>query len=170
MVEGLPAGFYVVADPAYIPTEHVLTPYSGANRVDEWNAIFNFYLSQIRIRIEMAFGQMTTQWRILRSPIVTSLENAAKAIECCARLQNFCISEDHEDSTGIEICTVDALTENDVSGTGYTANTARGLMTIDGNSTLCNVIRQSIMDNGFQRPSHNIVRNKIIGNLEIQPW
>ena len=30
---------------------------------------FNFYLSQLRIRIEQTFGMMTTKWRILRQPL-----------------------------------------------------------------------------------------------------
>lgn len=163
-VEALPVGFYVLGDPAYIPTEHMLTPYSGADRDDEGNSIFNFYLSQLRIRIEMAFGQLTTKWRILRSFLTMSLEKASKIIVCCARLQNFYITEDTEDSfEGFQICEVDSLDVNDEAGRGYLPVVADGaqaeLITIQGNSNLRDAIRRSIIEEGYVRPSHNIARN-----------
>jgi DDE superfamily endonuclease len=65
LVVNLPAGFHVVADAAYILSEQTVTPYTGADRHGV-NDIVNFYISQVRIRIEMAFGRLTTKWRILR--------------------------------------------------------------------------------------------------------
>ena len=168
LVERLPLGFYVVGDPAYAPTEHMLTPYSGKHREDECNSMFNFYLSQLRIRIEMAFGQLTTQWRILRSPLTTSLETAGKVVECCARLQNFCITQDHDDtcSAAVEVCTVESLSADDADGLGYmVTETDPGIVAITGKSHLRDIVRQSLSDNGFQRPQYNIVRNKTMPTM-----
>ena len=103
LVEKLPAGFYITGDPAYIPTEHMLTPYSGSQRNDEANDIFNFYLSQLRIRIEMAFGLLTTKWRIFRRPLEGTLENQAKIIETCARLHNLLVCRVAPDKMQTEV-------------------------------------------------------------------
>ena len=67
-IEKLPLGKYIVADNAYICTEHVLTPYSGSQKKDVPKDAYNFFLSQIRIRIEMTFDvwsiseQMAILW------------------------------------------------------------------------------------------------------------
>lgn len=163
LVEALPVGFYVVGDAAYVPTEHMLTPFSGSQRDDEGNSIFNFYLSQLRIRIEMAFGQLTTRWRILRSPLTVSLVKASKVIECCMRLQNFYITEDVEDTFEGEVegCRVDMLAVLDSDGLGYlpTVPDSPALISIQGTSMLRDFIRRKIIDNGYERPVHNIVRN-----------
>lgn len=112
---------YVLGDPAYIPTEHMITPYSGVHGEDEWNSIFNFYLSQLRIRVEMAFGRLTTKWKFLRKPLDVKLENAAKVVESCAKLQNFCITNDSIDIfvDDVEICIIDELPTMDEEGHGY---------------------------------------------------
>jgi hypothetical protein len=35
LIEGLPGGFFVIADNAYVNSEHVITPYAGNNIPDE---------------------------------------------------------------------------------------------------------------------------------------
>jgi DDE superfamily endonuclease len=60
LIEALPIGKYVVGDNAYICTEHLLTPFSGDQRNDNAKDAYNFYLSQLRIRIEMTFVYLST--------------------------------------------------------------------------------------------------------------
>ena len=55
----LAPGRFLIGDAAYELTEHLLTPYTGSQRLDQGKDAFNFYLSQVRTRIEMAFGQLT---------------------------------------------------------------------------------------------------------------
>ena len=74
-IEDLPPGYFVSCDCAYSITEHLLGPYSGPERFLEKNDSFNFYLSQLRIRIEMCFGLMVTKWRILTMPLCIRLCN-----------------------------------------------------------------------------------------------
>lgn len=44
-VDRLPSRYYIVADNAYIVSEHLLTPYSGVHKNNEHKDAFNFYLS-----------------------------------------------------------------------------------------------------------------------------
>jgi hypothetical protein len=55
-INSLPSGFYVVADNAYIVSEHVLIPFSGTQRHVPQNGSYNYFLSQMRICVEQAFG------------------------------------------------------------------------------------------------------------------
>jgi hypothetical protein len=65
------------------------------------NNDFNFYASQCRIRIEMAFGLMQMKWGILRQPQSCSLNNLKYLVHAIARLQNFIINERLGESIGI---------------------------------------------------------------------
>ena len=38
------------------------TPFTGSQQADPTKDAYNFFLSQVRIRIEMAFGLLTTKW------------------------------------------------------------------------------------------------------------
>jgi hypothetical protein len=84
IIDKLPSGLYIAGDAAYILTEHLLVPFTGSCRLDPNKDSFTFYLSQLRIQIEMAFGVLTAKWRCLREKVETSLENSAKLIEACA--------------------------------------------------------------------------------------
>ena len=68
-IEAFPIGFHVVGDPAYTLTEKLLIPYSGPQQAETNNNVFNFFLSQLRIQIEMAFGLLTMKWRIFCRPL-----------------------------------------------------------------------------------------------------
>ena len=45
-------------------SNRMLIPFSVTSRRDDVNMVYNFYLSKLRIRIKMAFGQLTTKWKI----------------------------------------------------------------------------------------------------------
>ena len=48
-IQGLPAGFYMIADNAYTLSEHLLIPYSGTDKKDKSKDAYNFYISQLCI-------------------------------------------------------------------------------------------------------------------------
>ena len=52
IVNNLPYGFYIIGDNAYVISEKSLTPYSGKQKLDLTKDSLNFYVSQLRIRIE----------------------------------------------------------------------------------------------------------------------
>lgn len=95
VVENLPLGLYFVADAAFPLTEHILIPFFSSQRfVSPANDAFNYYLSQMRIRVKMAFGRMVNKFRILSGKINGSLKPVAKVLMACARLHNFIIQRD----------------------------------------------------------------------------
>ena len=55
VLESLPLGHYAVADAAYTLSECILIRYTGAD-IDPAQDSFNYYLFQLRICLEMAFG------------------------------------------------------------------------------------------------------------------
>lgn len=93
-IQSLPPGLYCVADAAYTLDETLLIPFTGVDRNDTAQDAFNFYLSQLRIRVEMAFGRLTSKFRILKGSIVGSLDRVTAVVMACARLHNFIIMMD----------------------------------------------------------------------------
>jgi hypothetical protein len=102
-------GMYVVGDVAYQVSDVMLVPVTGSQREDQGKDAFNFFLSQQYVRIEMAFGLLQTKWCVLNRPLQVSLSTAAKDIEICARLHNFCLCKDY--NTGVALDDVTVLNE-----------------------------------------------------------
>jgi hypothetical protein len=93
LIENLPFGFVVIADAAYSATERICSIYYGVSRSIPLYDNFNYYASQCRIRIEMAFGLMTMKWGILARPLQLSVQQAGLLMHAIARLHNFVINE-----------------------------------------------------------------------------
>ena len=100
-IMALPMGKYLVGDAAYQVSNVVLTPFTGSQRDDAGKDAFNYFLSQHRIRIEMAFGLLQTKWCVLDRPLQVNLATAAKVVQTCARLHNICLREDY--NAGIDL-------------------------------------------------------------------
>jgi DDE superfamily endonuclease len=93
LVEALPQGYICIGDCAYQPSERLVPIFGGDLALKPDNDNFNYFASQLRIRIEMAFGLMTRKWGILQKPLTNQLPNYKHLICCIARLHNFCIDE-----------------------------------------------------------------------------
>ena len=93
IIEQLPGSYCVISDCAYRPTENMVPIFGGAGALDPLNDGWNFYASQCRIRIEMAFGLMKQKWGILNTPLRIRLKNVKRLMVCLARLHNFTINE-----------------------------------------------------------------------------
>lgn len=93
LVENLPDGFVAIADAAYTATEHMCALFYGYQAKKEENDAFNFYASQCRIRIEMAFGLMTMKWELLQKPLKMKMNKIKLHLTAIARLHNFVINE-----------------------------------------------------------------------------
>jgi hypothetical protein len=72
-----------------------MIPFTSADILGEGYRAYNFYLSQLRIRIEMAFGLLTTKWRRLRSILNFATCKNAQIIRVCTKLHNFVIHMAH---------------------------------------------------------------------------
>ena len=80
----------LVGDNAYIKKRYMAVPLKG-QQIGYPDA-YNFYVSQLRITIERAFGALVHRWSILRGPLLIPLPKVAPTIMCLCRLHNFCIN------------------------------------------------------------------------------
>eukprot|EP00644_Phytophthora_capsici_P006369 jgi/Phyca11/127013/e_gw1.66.187.1 len=86
-------GYYCVGDNAYPLSDSLLVPYNKLECKTIQDSDFNFYLSQLRIRIEMSFGLLVNKWQIFKRPLVVDFKNVGKVIKTCVKLHNYCINE-----------------------------------------------------------------------------
>jgi DDE superfamily endonuclease len=80
-IESLPGLFCVIGDCAYMPTEHLVPIYRGDYARIRRN---DFYASQLRIRIEMAFAKMVKKWAILQNKLSIKMENIHRLVVAIA--------------------------------------------------------------------------------------
>lgn len=97
LIEKLPLGYFIAGDNAYTNSEHLLTPFSGTHKEDTRLGNFNFYLSQLRITVERAFGLVTSRFRILKAPLMHKLWKIKLIFMASTVLQNFCINRRDEE-------------------------------------------------------------------------
>ena len=74
-------GFYLVSDALYTLSEVMLISFVGSQRDGPKQDAYKIFLSQLRIRIEMAFGLLQTKWCVLKTNLSTSLELFAQVLE-----------------------------------------------------------------------------------------
>lgn len=171
-IKNLPQGMYFVGDAAYTVSDTLLIPFTGADRDVEQNDIFNFYLSQLRIRIEMAFGLLVNRFRILKRPLEMSLEMNSKTIMACAMLHNYiidgndvCINDrrSFHDSTssllGHQHMDDNQWRDEDADFSYLPTMIEEGYEEMDGVSMTRKAIVDFLQENGYKRPVHNLLRN-----------
>ena len=169
ILKNFPAGkIYFVGDAAYPLSEQLLTPFTGSHRDDANKDSFNYFLSQMRIRIEMEFGYLTSKWPILRTKMQGSLKNISKDVVACACLQNFIIKNDVPTNMEVEEyfekhgTSLQPL-EGTKTGLGFLPSTPEDMVLsqVPGLSLTRNTILNHIASNAYRRPAHNIICNKI---------
>jgi DDE superfamily endonuclease len=167
LIESLPLNCIVVGDNAYMPTERLLTPYCGADGLDFDNATFNFFLSQLRIRIEMCFALLTTKWRILRKHQEGSLETITKVIEACLKLHNYIIDfygATDEQVSSPEVNQSPSRQFSRIVPTDEDDEPIMQLLSIRGTSLTRNALRDYVRARGLSRPGRNVERNTAVPN------
>ena len=116
------------------------------------------------LMIEMAFGLLQTKWSVLKKPLQVNLKTAAKVIETCARLHNFCLREDNtiDPSNDDEAILKDIIPQNGspITGWGYLP-TVEELQQIPGTSIIQEFIIDRIGQLGLCRPTHNLLANRV---------
>ena len=156
MIQNLPLGKYVIGDNAYACSEHLLTPFSGADRLEPKHDNYNFYLSQVRIRIEMAFGYMTQKWQILRKPLKTKLKNTGKVFLVITRLHNFCINKGNIDLTSNKEMDLQSNRQHangDTSTSALMLPVILSVRSVNGTSIMRERVVEHIFNKGLQRPN-----------------
>ena len=193
VIESLELGDFIVGDAAYTLTEHLLIPFTGTQKDDPDNYAFNFYLSQMRIRIEMAFGLLVKKFSILKKPMKQRLRLVSMIVLCCATLHNFIINKenteinDDDDEENEETNTIeneeDVVDVNNLGSINgeLLHNTEmspgasmvfeptmieEGFEEIAGVSNTRMTIVKYLKDNNFKRPLHNLIRNNRMKQLK----
>ena len=163
-IEDLPPGYFVSCDCAYSITEHLIGPYSGPERFLEKNDAFNFYLSQLRIRIEMCFGLMVTKWRILTMPLCIKLCNISLLFGAIARLHNFCINEREAGTKLAKVYRVPSQMQHPHEPTmlGYVPSDAPNVTSREGSSVLRDVFSTRIHRQNLKCPLTETLRNALV--------
>ena len=80
---------------------HLLVPCSDAKSLSPEDA-FNFWLSNSRIQIECAFGEVVMRWGILWRKLLFDIKDVGKVIKAAMLLHNFLIDE-RESRSGLNI-------------------------------------------------------------------
>lgn len=93
-VDDVVKGYYcAIGDCAYTATNSLAPIFGGTQALFPEHDNFNYYASQLRIRIEMAFGMLVEKFGILQSPLRIHLGNVKWLALCLAILHNYCINE-----------------------------------------------------------------------------
>jgi DDE superfamily endonuclease len=89
----LAPGLCIFGDSAYMNCRYFATPYKSVSSGTKDD--YNFYHSQLRIKIECAFGQLVARWGVLRRAIPSNLgiKKTTSLVICLCRLHNYCINE-----------------------------------------------------------------------------
>lgn len=180
-IDDLNEGDYFVGDAAYTVTEHLLIPFTGPQRSAPAHDTFNFYLSQKRIRIEMAFGLLVSKFRILKSALTFRMKKNSQIIMACARLHNFIldndviqVTNDNEESY-IDPNNLNIISDETIENIFESPN---GMMTytptmreenfevIEGISHLRRIFVEWLSESGYTRPNYNLLRNSRLRNME----
>jgi hypothetical protein len=160
-IDAMPKQYFLLGDNAYGLSENILIPFSGSQKKAVENDAYNYYLSQLRIRIEQAFGLLTTKWRIFRSPINATLHTTSDIINVASRLHNFVIKEDGD----VEIAARDGDEDEQIDSIEGVPNgllyrpSFIGTMNVHGNSVRRTLIVKEIKEADLRRPASNIERN-----------
>ena len=147
-VHTLPIGKFMIGDNAYICSDQLLTPYHSDEIDDAKKDAYNFYVSQLQIRIEMAFGLMTQKRRILKQPLYVSLKNVGRVFLAITHLHNFCIDEGCTENYDEEESTSDTVVDwSDFSN-------VENLTYIRNNLVMRKYLVKYIFNLGLVRPTH----------------
>jgi hypothetical protein len=155
-INSLPIGKYVISDNAYVCSENSLTPFSGQQRLESAKDSFYFYLSQLQIRIEMTFGHFMNRWGLFKCPLQMCLKNVGIVFMCTTWLHNFCIIEKNDT---VDLEDSDNYKEQQ-EGSAAFMQADVNVVSVPGNSILCDLLLEEIASRALVHPSHNIQRNR----------
>ena len=164
-LDKLPEQYFLIGDNAYQLNSTMLVPFQGSQKRNDINRSFNFYLSQLRIRVKMAFGQMTTKWRIFRKNLDFSLHKNTIIIEVAAKLHNYVIESDgvHFDCSfgemSIEDFGVETLQLGSLENNGYLPSSLDKDAQKELDQKRRNNIVDEIRERQLLRPDYNVIRN-----------
>ena len=108
LVSGVLAeGLCLFGDNAYLNSPFLATPYPNVS--GGYKDAYNFFHSQLRIRVECAFGMFVQRWGILRSAIPKGItvRKTTVMVMALAKIHNYCI--DKQDTNILPMTGADEL-------------------------------------------------------------
>ena len=142
----------------------MIAVFGGDLALKKENDNFNFFISQLRIRIEMAFGLMTRKWGILQHPLTIMMPHIPPLICCIAWLHNYCIDERQSSSNSNKtIDMTDTLCSTQIAYMRAAAE-AEHRSILREEYPQWSLMRQEIVNivknSGFERPLANSLKRK----------
>ena len=157
--------------PHHTLTNQMFIPFSGAAKHSTYNRTYNFYLSQLGIQIKLAFGCLTTKWRIFWRNLDFSLEKNSLICEIAAKLDNYVIDNDNivfGEAEHVEDLVINVIEGGPVDKKGYIPN----LHSKDKDESVCEQQQQNIVDElvsrEMKRPLHNLLRNNELDDITAE--
>jgi hypothetical protein len=113
--------FVLFGDNAYLNSSFMATPYPNVSGDPEKKTKddYNFYHSQLRIRVECSFGMLVQRWGILRTafPKNISVRKIVSTVVALSKLHNFCIDQsDISDDVPLSLNSDENAIMNDTNG------------------------------------------------------
>ncbi len=142
----------------------MLVPYSGADRKRKDNNVFNFHLSQLRIKIEQSFGLLVNKWRVFKKPLEVNLKRVPSIVECCTQLHNFCINKREQEWAVVDVAE-ELLGDHVASYEEYNDEldgdgSLRAGGCINARAQVREAIKWQLSSLGQDRPVYNKIRNR----------
>lgn len=134
-------------DNAYLNTAYMATPYAGVSGGTK--DAYNFYHSQLRIRIEFAFGMLTHRWAILRSaiPVNVTVQKTVALVLALAKLHNYCIDEKEASCDAAYGSAIDEW-RNELTGAVPLVETNQQYAPDNASTTIGTVTPHQLLDGG----------------------
>ena len=107
IIDGPPLPYVLVGDEAFPLTEYLLRPYPGKAGLTQNRKIYNYRLSRARRTIENTFGILVSQWRILKKPIICTVDKAMKIVQAIVCIHNWIRHQDLDENQYVTPTMVD---------------------------------------------------------------
>lgn len=104
--------YVLVGDDAFPLKNYLLRPYPERAGLDKAKNIFNHRLGRARGTIDNSFGILICQWRILKRPIVGTIDETMKIIKAIICLHNWLVTID----VGNKYVTTTIVDQDDENG------------------------------------------------------
>lgn len=168
-------------DNAYLNSHFMATPYPNVSSVSKDD--YNFYHSQLRIRVECCFGMLGKRWGILQAAIPKniSISRTISLVHALAKLHNFCINERH--GSNYNVTTNEMVPDSLEQDNDHLMMQSEGCVTMDADDNNGVLVPRGLMNGGHHfddmpralRKTHGaktqreLLRNKVINSHMTRP-
>jgi DDE superfamily endonuclease len=102
LLKMIPSPYVAIGDAGYTAFEFLAAIFNAYFARNPKYDNFNYFASQLRIRVEMAFGLLVMKWEILQKPLRIHPTRIWKLVVALGRLHNFRINQREVEYTGFD--------------------------------------------------------------------